>query len=136
MIDPTAQAKEEITMRRALVSIVSVGFAATLTLVGPATTASAGTADCPRGYLCVWEHPNYEGRMFKFGGSNASWGSWDIEDKDSSWYNNGTEGMIACVWSARNYQGTVKAIQPQTSSPSDAIHGDNGSSNNWAHLWC
>ncbi|MFI9213941.1 peptidase inhibitor family I36 protein [Streptomyces sp. NPDC053253] len=121
-------------MRRTLIPLVSVGFAAALTLAGPASSASAaGTADCPRGYLCVWDQTNYQGNMYKFSGTNFSWGSWAIDNHDSSWYNNGTSGLNACVWQGVGYTGSVKAIRSGTSSPSDATHAHRGSSNSWGN---
>ncbi|WP_442789839.1 peptidase inhibitor family I36 protein [Nocardiopsis sp. EMB25] len=139
MADILALAVEKKMLRRILACLATFAFMSFLFPAVPSqaeTNTRSGTDDCPLGYLCVWEHPNYQGRMYRFAGANASWAAWDINNKDSSWYNNGTEGMLACVWSGTNYQGSVKVIQHQTSSPSDSTHGDRGSSNSWAHFWC
>jgi Peptidase inhibitor family I36 len=37
---------------------------ATMFVAAPLTgTAAAAKSDCPAGYMCLWEHANYSGRM-------------------------------------------------------------------------
>ncbi|MGW2659151.1 peptidase inhibitor family I36 protein [Streptomyces sp. NPDC001478] len=108
-----------------------VAAATAAVFLGPVSPAQAATADCPSGYLCVWDQTSYNGKMYKFSGSNSSWSAWAIENHDSSWYNHGTSGLNACIWQYPGYLGSVKVVASGTSSPQDAAHAHLGSSNNW-----
>ncbi|GGR08970.1 peptidase inhibitor family I36 protein [Kitasatospora griseola] len=111
---------------------VAAALAAALIPAGSAgATTTSGTADCPAGYLCVWDQINYQGNMYKFSGENFSWSAWAINNHDSSWYNHGVSGLNACVWQYEGFSGSVKVIKAGTSSPSDPAHAHYGSSNNW-----
>ncbi|MEE1805844.1 peptidase inhibitor family I36 protein [Streptomyces sp. BE133] len=116
-----------------LTRVLPLVAAATIAAVflGPVSSAQAATADCPSGYLCVWDQTSYNGKMYKFKDSNASWSGYAIENHDSSWYNHGTSGLNACVWQYSYYTGSVKVVASGTSSPQDAAHAHLGSSNNW-----
>ncbi|WP_404870366.1 peptidase inhibitor family I36 protein [Kitasatospora griseola] len=125
--------------QRVKLSLAAVAaLAAALIPAGSADAAPAltGTAACPSGYLCVWDQPDYQGKMYQFRSDNFSWWGWDIDDNDRSWYNNGTSGKYACVWQFANYSGSVKAIAPHTSSPHDYNHETRGSSNDWRAGGC
>ncbi|MER5349404.1 peptidase inhibitor family I36 protein [Kitasatospora sp. NPDC002551] len=118
-------------MRRALLSALSTAVMAAALAVGPVPGAhAAGTADCPRGWLCVWDQTDYQGHMFKFKDANATWPA-AIENHDASWFNNGTSGLTACIWQGGAYTGTVKAVKAGASSPRDSAHAHRGSSNDW-----
>ncbi|MBP0448793.1 MULTISPECIES: peptidase inhibitor family I36 protein [unclassified Kitasatospora] len=122
-------------MRRFLTSLLTLGFAAVLSVAAPvagAGAATTGTAACPSGYLCVWDQTEYRGNMYKFKDAN-SWESWAINNHDASWYNHGTSGLCAYVWQYSDYSGTVKVIKPGTSSPSDSAHAHRGSANSWGN---
>ncbi|MCX4773753.1 peptidase inhibitor family I36 protein [Streptomyces sp. NBC_01285] len=99
--------------------------------LGPVAPAQAATADCPSGYLCLWDQTHYNGNMSKFKDANASWSGYNINNRDSSWYNHGTSGLNACIWQGYYYTGSVKIVASGTSSPQDAAHAHQGSSNNW-----
>ncbi|MGW3168406.1 peptidase inhibitor family I36 protein [Streptomyces sp. NPDC001142] len=130
-------------MRRILVPVLTAGFAAALTIAGPASGASAsvsvtGTASCPSGYLCVWDQTSYNGNIYKFSGTNKSWTSWAINDHDASWYNHGTSGLKACIWGDEysviwGWGGGLKSVASGTSSPSDSNRAYKGSSNSWGN---
>jgi hypothetical protein len=119
--------------RSRLAGLAAAAAIAAAAIVMPALPAQAGTAACPSGYLCVWDQTYYRGNMYKFSGKNFSWASWAINNHDSSWYNNGTSGLNACVWQYVGYSGPVKVIRAGTSSPVDSIHAHRGSSNSWGN---
>ncbi|MEV0787590.1 peptidase inhibitor family I36 protein [Streptomyces sp. NPDC050423] len=48
-----------------------VAAAVAAVFLGPVAPAQAATADCPSGYLCVWDQTSYNGHMYKFSGSNS-----------------------------------------------------------------
>ncbi|BAJ33252.1 MULTISPECIES: peptidase inhibitor family I36 protein [Kitasatospora] len=116
----------------------AIAMAATLLPAGSAQAAHGrtGTAACPSGYLCVWDQPDFRGRMYRFLGDNASWGDWAIDNNDRSWFNNGTSGTYACVWQYVNLVGHAKALAPGEASPDDPGHAGRGSSNDWRRGGC
>src|SRR5690349_23116079 len=53
----------------AAASVDALGSVAPLT--GPITTA--GTVDCPAGYVCFWVDADFKGPMGKLEGNNTNW---------------------------------------------------------------
>lgn len=74
-----------------------VVLAATLGVLALPGVASAGTANCPRGYFCAWLHAGYEGERFAWYGYDGYWANnvqngVNINNQSSSWHNNGISG--------------------------------------------
>jgi hypothetical protein len=76
-------------MMRAIFALV-VGLCAVASPVGE-RAAFAAASDCPSGWVCVWEHVDFRGRMLKWsqpGGWINLGGALGFNDKLSSWCNN------------------------------------------------
>lgn len=63
----------------------------------PATGSASRKAlarSCPRGYVCAWEHYNFTGWRRIWEGLDADWstGTWNIDNRATSFYNNGITG--------------------------------------------
>jgi hypothetical protein len=77
-------------MRRITLLVAALAVAGAL--LAP-TPALAGTASCPSGNFCAWEHINYDGMRTNWSGDDRYWGNNpDINNRDSSWYNAGISG--------------------------------------------
>lgn len=59
-----------------------------------ASRMKALARSCPRGYVCAWEHYNFTGWRRAWEGLDADWstGSWNIDNRATSFYNNGITG--------------------------------------------
>lgn len=83
-------------MRRMILSLTVAMATVTTLLVGGAGTALAAPPSCRSGYVCIFENLNYAGGRADFVGSDNNWtdnrfsNGTPINDRDSSWYNNGT----------------------------------------------
>jgi len=97
-----------------------VGLVAAAPLVGEGA-ALADARDCPSGYVCLWRHNGYEGRMVKFNRSEG-WvnlgGAFDFNDQASSWCNK--TGRDAQLSFHTNGEGRTTCLQNNTCSPSVA----------------
>lgn len=86
-------------------------------------------AGCTAGALCVYEDDQFQGRRYRFFGTNESWAPWNIDNDDQSAFNNGTSGMVVAVYDAPGWKGQSYCLE--------RAHGyrwrpDNyGSSNRW-----
>ncbi|MEU3777549.1 peptidase inhibitor family I36 protein [Streptomyces sp. NPDC032472] len=90
-------------------TLLAVGTltAALLAVPATATTAGAATADASGvaadGNYWVWEHTNRGGAACGWSGNDADWrtcgssGTFNMNDKASSWWNNGYAGSLGDV---------------------------------------
>jgi len=108
-------------------------IAVPLGVLAAAPSAAAAPYGCPSGALCVYWDTFYRGAMTPFERSNRSWERFDIENDDSSWFNNGTTGMAVRVYDGRNYEGGSKCFPRGTGDQAAVAVDDRGSSNEW--LW-
>ena len=53
---------------------------------------------CTRGALCVYDDNMFEGRRYRFFGTNKKWNRWRINNNDESAYNNGMTGRPVTVY--------------------------------------
>ncbi|MEH1163968.1 peptidase inhibitor family I36 protein [Micromonospora sp. CPCC 205539] len=63
-----------------------------------------GTPNCRRGWSCLWEHNNFEGRYVDYYNCGTVWlRDKGFENMASSWHNNQTGGAYSIVY---NYVGS------------------------------
>ncbi|MGH3938758.1 MAG: peptidase inhibitor family I36 protein [Pseudonocardiaceae bacterium] len=83
------------------VPAMGIAQAAPASNTGPQTAALAAQ-DCPSGWLCLYEHTNYKGRMLKF--KENRWqqlSAFGFNDKASSWKNRlGRDACLSWNWPA------------------------------------
>ena len=79
--------------------------------------------DCPAGWLCLWEHSNYAGRMLKFrdAGYWQNLTNYGFNDKMSSWRNR--RGLDA-EWSYHTGGGGTQRCM-DNGAASSSLGGDN-----------
>ncbi|KAA6212261.1 hypothetical protein CP973_22750 [Streptomyces albofaciens JCM 4342] len=100
---------------RTLRTLISTGAVITTLCAGLATAPAADAADSPGplpagkalaepGYYHVWEHTNRGGRECRWRANDDDWrdcgywpARWNVNDKASSWWNNGYSGTLADV---------------------------------------
>ncbi|WP_167828643.1 peptidase inhibitor family I36 protein [Streptomyces sp. MZ04] len=130
-------------MSRKLKSIAGLLAAAGVTL-GAATlsmpTAQAdgagasGFNDCPTSEVCAWQHPDYRGYMGHAEGNSKNWSN-KIENKDSSWYNNGTGtgNTSVRIFTKHDYKGDWFCLDKgeYDNYDNDLSSNDRGSSHKW-----
>lgn len=118
-------------MRRLRIYLVAVALAMAL-VPAVSSTAKAAPAGCSSGALCVWKNTNFTGAgPYKFFGWNSSWASYGIENQDSSWWNNGTSGRQARIWTSRGCSGDYMWVPRGVGFNSWPQYSDRGSSNDW-----
>jgi Peptidase inhibitor family I36 len=102
---------------RRLSLIAMAGASAGLATVLVPTAAHAAPPGCAAGALCVYDQENYDGTRYQFFGTNSSWAPYGIEDRNASWFNNGTTGRWARIWELRSCAGgwgTYSSVSPGT----------------------
>ncbi|NYV73033.1 peptidase inhibitor family I36 protein [Streptomyces sp. UH6] len=73
----------------------------------PSTPGSRAAAfGCPEGFVCLWEHANGKGKVYRF-----QWGATDLDDLGfdntaSSWSNNRRKEKAWCLYPEAHYRGT------------------------------
>ncbi|WP_437720498.1 peptidase inhibitor family I36 protein [Sorangium sp. So ce861] len=96
---------------------VLVGLLSVAAPVGE-RAAFAEASDCPRGFVCLWEHVDYKGRMLRFKGSQG-WinlgGAFGFNDKTSSWCNRTSRDAQLSFHT--NGQGRATCLQNNACSP-------------------
>ncbi|WP_326557334.1 peptidase inhibitor family I36 protein [Micromonospora sp. NBC_01796] len=66
--------------------------------------APLGTANCARGWTCLYEHSNFDGRRLTFTDCISEYlPNYGFRDQASSWHNNQTGGAVSVVY---NYVGS------------------------------
>jgi hypothetical protein len=95
--------------------------------------SAASLASCPAGALCVYDQTYYNGTLYRFFGTNSSWAPYGIEDRNASWFNNGTSGRWARIWEHRSCTGNWHAIARGVGvyDGSGSVVYKKGSSNDW-----
>ncbi|WP_455353296.1 peptidase inhibitor family I36 protein [Streptomyces sp. SYSU K217416] len=115
---------------RTIVAAVAV-TAAWLTL--PAAPASAAMADCPQGYVCVWDYDGYSGPWKGWSGNDSNWHDDGWGDRAESVYNNGYSHPTAqdvSLYRDVNYVNRWQCVR--RGEYFDAIMNDNDYS---SHRW-
>jgi Peptidase inhibitor family I36 len=97
-----------------------------VTVSGKVTTFSDGNKvveiasfnECPDGWVCIWEHSNYEGRMLQFQdrGFWQNLSAYNFNDKASSWRNRINQD--ARLSQHADGEGALLCMQPNSSSSS------------------
>jgi hypothetical protein len=117
---------------RALSKILLAGAVASVAVPLTAVPASAAPGGCKVTYLCVYRNTFYDDGPFQFAGANRSWSAWPrIANDDSSWFNNGTSGLAAAVYDARDFQIRTICLERGTGNRIALSKQDRGSSNRW-----
>jgi hypothetical protein len=121
---------------RRLSLIAMAGATAGLATVLVPTAAHAAPSGCAAGALCVYDQENYAGTRYQFFGTNASWAPYGIEDRNASWFNNGTTGRYARIFEQRNCTGTLGTFSSVAQGTGVADGSQwyvykRGSSNDW-----
>jgi hypothetical protein len=78
----------------------------------------ASFSECPDGWVCIWEHSNYEGRMLQFQ-DRGYWqdlSAYNFNDKASSWRNRINQDARLSEHSGGG--GALLCMQPNSSSSS------------------
>lgn len=74
-------------------------------------SAALAAADCPSGWLCLYEHADYQGRMLKF--RDNTWqqlSGYGFNDKTSSWKNRlGRSACLSWNWPAGDRKISLSA---------------------------
>lgn len=112
-----AFAEEEVAPAAAPVP-VSVAGKVTTYSDGNRVVEAASFNECPDGWVCLWEHSNYEGRMLQFQdrGFWQSLSAYNFNDKASSWRNRINQD--ARLSQHANGEGSLLCMQPNSSSSS------------------
>ncbi|WP_159043905.1 peptidase inhibitor family I36 protein [Streptomyces sp. NRRL S-1521] len=93
-----------MNLRKRLVTPAAAVALAGAAVLGTSGPAHAAKADCPRGYLCAWEKPNFQGRMQQVAGDNANLRQYAVFATARSMYNNGAQCSVR-VWAGTNFTG-------------------------------
>jgi hypothetical protein len=83
---------------------------------GNQVVAAASFNDCPDGWVCIWEHTNYEGRMLRFQ-DRGYWQDlsvYEFNDKVSSWRNRINQDARLSEHAGGG--GSLLCMQPNSSS--------------------
>jgi DNA-binding SARP family transcriptional activator len=101
----------------------------------PAQALAAVPPGCPSGALCVYSGRNYTGSLSILHDCNRSWATFQRDDMDESWFNNGPTGRNARIWQNEDFTGLSYALAPGT-GVTDGLDGsavvvDQASSNDW-----
>lgn len=95
--------------RKNLPAALAASLLSVVALVVAAPQASAGADACPTGAFCMFEHPNFEGRMmYAIVGDHESFpdlSRFGFDNQVSSVLNKGSSGF--CAWEHPNYQGNA-----------------------------
>jgi hypothetical protein len=114
---------------RSLLAVAVLAVGVQVVQVTTAAPASASVDDCPMGYVCLFEHSDARGTMFKFtANQNAAdlgrylcpvthcWhGASNFNDDMSSWVNN--SGVKFCWYFDKNYQPYYGSRGPRPMPP-------------------
>src|SRR5690242_15012559 len=95
---------------------------------GNQVVAAASFSDCPDGWVCIWEHTNYEGRMLKFQ-DRGYWQDlsvYEFNDKTSSWRNRINQDARLSEHAGGG--GDLLCMQPNSSSSGVGQFNDKASS--------
>jgi hypothetical protein len=96
--------------------------------------SATSLSSCPAGALCVYDQTYFNGTLYRFFGTNSSWGPYGIEDRNASWFNNGTTGRWARIWENRSCTGSFDAVARGVGVYDGSIASPvykKGSSNDW-----
>jgi hypothetical protein len=95
---------------------------------GNQVVVAATFNDCPDGWVCIWEHTNYEGRMLKFQ-DRGYWQDlsvYEFNDRASSWRNRINQDARLSEHAGGG--GTLLCMQPNSSSSGVGQFNDKASS--------
>lgn len=96
-----------------------------------APAAQADIRDCPASQVCAWQHPDFVGYMGHAVGSDPNWNN-KIENKDSSWFNNGVGYPSAVrIFTKHKYTGDYWCMEAGYYDNYDDDVSDKGSSHKW-----
>lgn len=102
--------------KAAAAAAMVTGLAATALLAGP-TPAQAAFSDCRLGYVCLWQHNSYNGRIFmvRMDENIPNIGSYaDMNDRTTSIWNRTTRNVE--FFQDSNYRGYLFTFGPFHSS--------------------
>lgn len=122
-----AVAGEEAAPAGAPVAVATSGDVTTYS-DGNQVVAAASFNDCPDGWVCIWEHTNYEGRMLQFQ-DRGYWQDlsvYNFNDKTSSWRNRINQDARLSEHSGGG--GALLCMQPNSSSSGVGQFNDKASS--------
>jgi len=88
----------------------------------------ASFSECPDGWVCIWEHSNYEGRMLQFQ-DRGFWqdlSAYNFNDKASSWRNRINQDARLSQHAGGG--GNLLCMQPNSSSSTMGGFNDEASS--------
>jgi hypothetical protein len=107
---------------------LSVSGAVTTYSDGNKVVEAATFSECPDGWVCIWQHTNYEGRMLQFQ-DRGYWQNlsvYEFNDKASSWRNRINQD--ARLSEHADGGGALLCMQPNSSSSSMGGFNDLASS--------
>ncbi|HWD09280.1 MAG TPA: peptidase inhibitor family I36 protein, partial [Actinomycetota bacterium] len=104
----------------------------------PLLLIGSGPASCPRGYVCVWERPDYEGRGVAIFGTERDWNAFPsddgfILDQVQSAFNNGYPDRLPDVafYPSELYGGSPVIVLNGVRLPDLGSRGHSFRSNRW-----
>ena len=130
----TAACKEDrrngLPLRRLAVAVAVAASPAVAAVAIVAPVAHASLADCPSGYLCVWNAINFPGSPNnKFFYDNSSWAGTQVQNSDYSWADKGTQYVRVYDY----YNGPVTlCLTPGMGVFTNASAQHRGDGNKWS----
>lgn len=124
---------------KTLLTVIASAILGSTAVAAVPATASAGTEDCPRGSFCAWRYTGYRGDIFRASGDDMYWGNNWINNRDSSWFNNGISEPgnrdIVAVYTGYYEFGDYFCLDPGEKMSSSTKFDNRGSSHGW-YTWC
>ena len=123
-----ALAAEEPSAAAQAPEVVSSTATVTTYSDGNMVVEIAAFNDCPDGWVCIWEHSNYEGRMLQFQ-DRGFWqdlSAYNFNDKASSWRNRINQDARLSQHAGGG--GNLLCMQPNSSSSTMGGFNDEASS--------
>lgn len=102
----------EISWRQGRVRMTFPAAASGRALSPGEKLAPQGTPNCKRGWVCLYQDADYDGRRLAFSECHVhDLGDWSFRDQASSWHNNQTGGVTAKLLYRSWWDGSIKHLK-------------------------